>query len=429
MLVITTSSDHAKCRTLAASLAACGHRLHVISHPWDGFLGKLHHTYTYLKGVTEHTHFIYSDAWDSFCTRPLPPMPDKLIISAERGCYPHPEKEPLYPVVKSPFHFVNGGGWGGPIADFIALYESKPPRDEVNDQVWLTDRYLDSPAAFILDTECTIFQTLGFCEATNFDGFRNAITDQTPYLWHGNGHTPLSLALDQMPLTTATAAARWADNPSAHAAMNADFEAATNANPKLKALRDHVESHILGFGERSFMGLWECLLADLGPKPKLLEIGVFRGQSIAAWRTIAPKANIIGITPLDSTDGHWESDYAKDITDLHTHFNLKQPTIWKGLSTDPDMIDKAATAAPFDLIYIDGGHSYDVAHSDVYRFSSFVKVGGLLVIDDCANKYNLPDGMFKGIHDVARAVDEQLPNDHYTELFSVVHIRVFKRMK
>ena len=428
MVVITTSSDRHKCDRLRRSLAACGYELHIIDHEWRGFLDKLRYTYDYLKSCG-HTHFIYTDAWDTVCLRADIPTPERFTISAERACYPHPEKATLYPYVDSPFMFVNGGGWGGPVSEFIRLYESKPPTDELNDQVWMTDIYLANTDSITLDTDCRIFQTLAFCEPTNFLGHLNTITVTYPYLWHGNGHTPLSLALDGMELTTATLAAKWADTKESHAEIDRDLAELCNGNPKLKALRDHVEAHVLGFGERSFLGLWDVLLSDLPKNPRLLEIGVFRGQTLAAWRMIDPKAIIRGITPLDSTDGHWESDYEKDIADLHKTFNLKQPTIWKGLSTDSAILEKAASADPFDLIYIDGGHSYEVAHSDVLRYSSFVKVGGLLVIDDCANRYDLPDGMFKGIEAVSMAVDEQLPNDYYIELFSVVHIRVFKRVK
>ena len=38
-------------------------------------------------------------------------------------------------------------------------------------------------------------------------------------------------------------------------------------------------------------------------------------------------------------------------------------------------------------------------------------------------------GMFPGIETVSRAVDELLPNAYYKEIASVVHIRVFQRIK
>jgi len=58
-----------------------------------------------------------------------------------------------------------------------------------------------------------------------------------------------------------------------------------------------------------------------------------------------------------------------------------------------------------------------------------VKVGGYLVIDDCANKYDLPYGYFRGIESVSRAVDRNLPNKQFKEIFSVVHNRIFQRVK
>lgn len=219
----------------------------------------------------------------------------------------------------------------------------------------------------------------------------------------------------------------WKDTEASHFAINETFKDLTNVDPKLKELRDHVESNILGFGERSFYHLFKIILNELPEKANLLEIGVFRGQTLALFRTLKPKATITGITPLDSTGGHWESDYAKDIKDLHTKFKLKQPKIIKGLSFDDDVITQAA--GEYDMIYIDGGHSYEAARSDVYTYSSFVKVGGYLVVDDCANKYKIPHGMFPGIETVSRAVDELLPNEYYKEIASVVHIRVFQRIK
>lgn len=219
----------------------------------------------------------------------------------------------------------------------------------------------------------------------------------------------------------------WKDTPASHFAINETFKDLTNADEKLKALRDWVEPNILGFGERSFYHLFKLVLNELPDTAKILEIGVFRGQTLALFRTLKPKATITGITPLDATGGHWESDYKKDISDLHKKFKLKQPKIIVGLSTDESIIAEAGT--DYDMIYIDGGHDYKTAWNDVFRFSSFVKVNGFLVIDDCANKYNLPDGMFKGIETVSKAVDELLPNEYYKEIASVVHIRVFQRVK
>lgn len=215
----------------------------------------------------------------------------------------------------------------------------------------------------------------------------------------------------------------WQDNENVHRSINETFTDRVNENIHLKEYRDWIEQKIFGFGERSFIWMWK-LIVDEYPDPNFLEVGVFRGQIVGLIRLLAPKAEITGITPLDNTGGHWESDYPADIKLLHDTFNLEQPKIIKGLSTDSEVMKQVADNR-YDVVYIDGGHSYEVAKHDVLFYSKLVRPGGLLVVDDCANKYQLPIGYFKGITEVSQAVDEQLPNDEFKELFNVMHNRVF----
>lgn len=442
-IVITTTSDLSKCYELRRSLIYHGWDYHFIQHEWTGFLGKLHETYNYLKGLKGYTHFIYTDAWDTFAVAgpDAITVPDGLLISAERACYPHPEKAALYPDNPSPWKYVNGGGWCGEIAAFLKMYELCPPTTELNDQVYLTDQFLKGYDWIRLDYECKVFQTLGFCPPSNFAVRRrlkephdkhiyNEITGSLPAFIHGNGHTPMPHIYELIPKTMSSikeVESIWQDTPESHKAINEYFTDQVNANPKLKAYRDWIEEKIFGFGERSFLWMWKLLIYEI-PAPEFLEIGVFRGQILGLIRLLSPKASITGVTPLDSTGGHWESDYAADIKLLHSTFKLKQPKIIKGLSTDDTVLGEVSKKE-YDIVYIDGGHSYDVARHDVYRYSSFVKVGGYLVIDDAGCKFNMPDGYFKGIEAVSKAVDELLPNEYYEEVFNVMHNRVFKRIK
>jgi hypothetical protein len=436
--ILTTTSDLAKCAQLKRSLTHFGYDFHFIEHEWTGFLGKLHETYKYLKSLEGYTHFLYTDAWDTFALGGPDEldwvMRDGLLIGAERACYPYPELESQYPVDASPWHFVNGGGFCGEIDAFLYLYKDQPPTTELNDQVWLTNQFLKlhKEGWMELDYKCEIFQTLGFCPDSDFDTsgrFRNTVTGSNPLFIHGNGQTPMTNIYKLLPMFNklSDVAAVWADNPETHKLINEGFTDMVNADPKLKAYRDWIEEKIFGFGERSFLWMWKLMIDEI-PNPEFLEIGVFRGQVLGLIRMLSLKASITGITPLDNTGGHWDSDYAADIKLLHTTFKLKQPTIIKGLSTDPEVMDKASQKE-YDIIYIDGGHSFEVAHHDIYRYSSFVKVGGYLVVDDAGCKFNMPDGYFKGIEEVSRAVDELLPNEYYTEVFNVMHNRVFKRIK
>lgn len=439
--VITTTSDLSKCYQLRRSLIHRGHDFHFIVHEWTGFLGKIHETYKYLKALEGYTHFLYTDAWDTFAMAGpedlADKMPDGLLISAERACYPYPELADKYPAHESPWHFVNGGGWCGEIAAFIRLYEDQPPTVEMNDQVWLTNQFLKlyGEGWISLDYGCRMFQTLGFCPESDFEAaggrIYNAVNQTYPSFVHGNGHTPMDKIYDILPVSLDSlkdVSSMWADREDIHRQINEGFADRVNADPTLKAYRDWIEERVFGFGERSFLWMWKLLIDEV-PEPNFLEIGVFRGQILGLIRMLSPDARITGITPLDSSGGHWDSDYAADIKLLHDTFGFRQPDLIKGLSTGEGAYIAAEGAGPYDIIYIDGGHDYATARHDVYKYSSLVKIGGHLVIDDCAHKYKLPDGYFRGIESVSKAVDELLPNDYYTEVFNVMHNRIFKRVK
>ena len=441
--LITTTSNLKNCYHLKRSLDYFGWDYHFIEHAWKGFGDKILETYKYLKANPDITHFFYSDAWDTMAfgtmEEALKQIPDKdvILFSAERACYPHPDKAEKYPHNISPWHFLNGGGWFASSELFCKMVDKYPLDSATVDQVYFTDRFLDQDCEIELDYDCKVFQTIAFCPETDFifvDKYMNQIinkpfntyTETFPIFFHGNGHTPMTNFHPLIPPTLQSTIEIWEDRKEVHKYINESFTTAVNNEPKLKQYRDWIESNIFGFGERSFLWMWKLLVK---PKWNFLEIGVFRGQILGLVQILGvPAKNITGITPLDSTGDHWESDYAADIKKLHETFNLKQPNIIKGLSTDPEVIEQASKQT-YDCVYIDGGHAYEVARHDIFIYSSFVKVGGYLVIDDSANKFKLPEGYFRGIEPVSRAVDELLPNEYYKELFNVMHNRVFQRIK
>jgi hypothetical protein len=202
----------------------------------------------------------------------------------------------------------------------------------------------------------------------------------------------------------------------------------TNEVPELKALRDFVEQKAFGFGERSFYWMWKLIVDELPNHFSLLEIGVFRGQTLALVQMLAQLAgktcSVYGVTPLDTTDGHWESDYKSDIHFLHNYFALNQPTIIEGLSTETEIIEAVKVLKSFDVVYIDGGHTYDVAKSDIIEYAPLAKQ--YLVIDDCCNDLDIPFGMFPGIQSVTDAVINTIETPHS---YSVVHNKVWDLTK
>ena len=216
-----------------------------------------------------------------------------------------------------------------------------------------------------------------------------------------------------------------------------DYTDKVNADQELKAYRDWIEANIFGFGERCFIWMWNDIVARMPNEFTFMEIGVFRGQILALVSLLAERhgkrVKRIGITPLDTTDGHWESDYEADIKKLHDTFNIANDYELITLdSTNPVAINLASQNPP-DVLYIDGGHTYEVVKSDLTHYLPILKVGGTLVIDDCNNAIPMPWGYFQGIQSVSLAVDEVLPREGSTEYWkhelNLVHNRVLTKLK
>jgi hypothetical protein len=226
----------------------------------------------------------------------------------------------------------------------------------------------------------------------------------------------------------------WFDNPKSHQFIHDEYCKCVNDNKELKEYRDWIETNNFGFGERSFIWLWKLLVDEMPENFKFLEIGVYKGQIITLIELLANQINKkcmrFGISPFDNTDGYQDSNYIDDLMYLHYIFRLSglNLRLLNGLSTSFDIIEQASERK-YNLLYIDGGHSYEVIKSDLNNYCDLVNVGGFLVIDDSANNLNLADSMFKGKEDVTRAVNEYMTNNKNFEfLFNVIHNRIYKRI-
>lgn len=237
------------------------------------------------------------------------------------------------------------------------------------------------------------------------------------------------------------AIAAYSDTPEAHKHIWDSFQARVQATPYLREHRNVVENGEYGYGDRPYHWLWKLLAEEAGDEYQFLEIGVFQGQTISLAQLCAQKAGkkfkIVGVTPLsrigDQFATHPDLDYAHRIKELHVAFDLRPPTILKGLSFDPRIQLLAREEGPYDTVYIDGCHDYDVVVDDINVYAPMAKIGGYVVIDDAANYLNIPDDLiplnWRGIHDVSNAVRDTIEKDaRFKHVLSVGHNRVFQRV-
>lgn len=438
--VITVATRETKeLRALQRSAARCNMDFTVLGlcEPWLGFGMKVIYTRDYLSRLSGYTHFIFVDAYDTLFLKHIAEVPDCILFSTEKNCWPNPAA--LYPESKAIWKHLNSGIYSAPIEAYKALIDSNPIVNSVDDQGYFTGLYLAGNGK--LDIECSLFQSYAFKADTDFtigDTFVNNVTGSQPSIIHFNGKCHDETIYNMAEYSTLQECAdAWQDNSDYAAELNETFKAKVNDSPVLKPHRDFVDNHIFGFGERSFHWMWNLIIKDMPRSFTFLEIGVFKGQTLSLVKLIA---NIMkkgctryGVTPLSTEGGVWESDYKKDIETIHDAFKLKNDyTLLVGLSEDPAIIEQAKSIE-LDILYIDGGHEERHITNDIVNYSPLVKVGGIMVIDDCCNAFKMPFGYFQGIQAVSNVVDIMFPpfakNEQWQFVFSIVHNRVYRRIK
>jgi hypothetical protein len=418
---------------------------------WRGFGTKIIYLIKYLKTLQGYTHFIFVDAYDVIFLEQLYEIENryhnsfagKILFSTEKNCWPDPSLAEDYPDNPSRWKYLNSGAYIAPIKEFLELTDKYPIEYADDDQLYFTKLFLKEDIK--LDYDCQIFQSYSFVADDEFKTFRgrliNNITHTLPAIIHGNGKTDMSYIYnvldDRIYNSVDYMASIWQPTIQYNQQANNAFIKKVNDRPYLKKHRDFVEQNAWGFGERSFLWMWDLIIKEMPQKFTFLEIGVFRGAILSLIRIISERQNKVarryGVTPLSPAEIGWESDYEADIKRIHKQFDIAEDyTIIKGDSTDLEVI-KQAKGLELDILYIDGCHTTQCVRSDIVHYCPLLKVGGYLVIDDSANMFPMPFGYFTGIQTVCDGVDALLPpgtdNIDYQHLFNIVHNRVWKKIK
>ena len=208
----------------------------------------------------------------------------------------------------------------------------------------------------------------------------------------------------------------------------------------LKRHRGYFFSEFRGFGEDAFHCLWYLLFKEFRPR-NVLEIGIYRGQTLSLFQILSNKLNldsfISGISPLDSTGDEFSEyldiDYEKDILRNFEFFGLGSPNIFKTHSTSAEGINHINSKS-WDLIYIDGSHKYEDVLSDLRHSLQNLSKKGIIILDDSSlytnyssekieHKYKIKST--KGHEGPSLALNEILKNNlNLKILITVGHMNV-----
>ena len=206
LLTVATDVSNKKLYDLMFSADRFGWNLEIIATEWKGFGTKLIETYNYLKKNPQITEFIFVDAYDvialSSPQEVIEKIKDrtKMLISVEKNCWPNSELASQYPKTDSEWKYINSGSYYSPSKLFIDMIEDNPPLYVDDDQLWLTNRFLNNPNDKVLDYDCEVFQAYSFIADDDFGyenkRLQNLKTKSQPALIHSNGRTDNTKILD-----------------------------------------------------------------------------------------------------------------------------------------------------------------------------------------------------------------------------------------
>ena len=234
-------------------------------------------------------------------------------------------------------------------------------------------------------------------------------------------------------------ATAWVDSEECAQDIRDRFDVYACTDLELLEHRTYIEQHSLGMGERAFHWLWRLLVDEMPPVFRFLEVGVYKGQVLSLIRLLAnrtgKRARIVGVTLLSPFAGDTDEfppfadvDYGKCIRDLHNRYGLYHPRLIVGDSTKQATQEEAAEYGPYDVVYIDGSHEYNYVMKDLLAYPPMVREGGFLVVDDCGNDLEMPEGFFKGIESVSQAARTVIETDpQWEHLLAICHNRVWRK--
>ena len=136
-----------------------------------------------------------------------------------------------------------------------------------------------------------------------------------------------------------------------------------------------------------YLSFYEIFLSHMRPEPiKLLEIGVFNGQSLRMWYDYFPNATIIGVDIQPSAQQHAN---ARTLIRTADQSNLQE------------LVDIAVELGPFDVIIEDGSHRWEHQITTLRALFPFLKPSGIYVVEDIQTSFGNLGERYKGIASIS----------------------------
>ena len=199
VFVISDNRQHPGQVRLRESLIRHGWQYFEIEEPFQGWGYKIMRIRQLIDQYPQFERFIVMDGFDTYAVAGPGEIPESfltttdVIASAEKGCYPHPEKAAHFSHYFTPWRYPNAGQVFIYAPRYVTLTDRIGYGIDGIDQIWHTDRAIEGETQ--LDWQCDLFQSIAFEAPGDFtlENGRviNNVTLSRPLLLHGNGRTPL----------------------------------------------------------------------------------------------------------------------------------------------------------------------------------------------------------------------------------------------
>jgi len=163
--------------------------------------------------------------------------------------------------------------------------------------------------------------------------------------------------------------------------------------------------------EPSYMENYEEFFADRRTQElNFLEIGIFKGGSLALWAEYFPQGNIYGLEANETISPEFDAYMQKNPdADIHPVLNHPVPPHTESEEKCQAFFAECFGGTLFDIILDDGAHTYTHSKSAFDTlFFHYLKPGGIYILEDWGTTYfpHWQDGSTSGEEGMLKMVNE-----------------------
>ena len=167
--------------------------------------------------------------------------------------------------------------------------------------------------------------------------------------------------------------------------MQATYENIRNA------INGHTGCSLLTSEER------EAVLESIGERDRVLEIGTFQGSTVSYWASRKPNACFLSVDNFAWVgDGTRKGNAAKWVENQCT------PNMHLFIGTAQDL-SQIVDRGHFDVVFIDGDHSYDGVRKDLLTAHAMLTPGGHIMGHDYMTDNPGQDGVTRAVNEFCEA--------------------------